>query len=108
MEEQTMKHILMVTLVLGALINGVCVPMPPPTATPPPDLPNLASEYGADQGHKLEIRTENGGQVGYDLFSGADGLGSCSLISVLQRNHRGSPRCFMNSSVQSETNGCII
>ena len=40
-----MKHILMVTLVLGALINGVCVPTPPPTATPPPDLPNLASEY---------------------------------------------------------------
>ena len=103
-----MKHILLVTLVLGALVNAACVPMPPPTVTPPPDMPNPASKYCADQGGKLEIRTEADGQVGYCLFSGASGLGSCSLISVLQRNCCSSPTCFSNSLVQSETKGCII
>jgi hypothetical protein len=29
MEEQTIKHILLITLVLGALVNAACVPMPP-------------------------------------------------------------------------------
>jgi putative hemolysin len=68
MEEQTMKHILMVTLILAALINGACVPMPPKPTTPPPNIPNPASKYCADQGGKLEIRTEAAGQVGYCLF----------------------------------------
>jgi len=63
-----MKHILMVTLVSGVLVNAACVPMPPPTATPPPDLPNPAAKFCVDQGGKLEIRDEAGGQAGYCLF----------------------------------------
>jgi putative hemolysin len=63
-----MKQILMVTLMLGALVIGACAPAPAPTPTSPPDMPNPASKYCVEQGNKLEIRSEAGGEVGYCLF----------------------------------------
>jgi putative hemolysin len=44
---------------------------PLPTATTAAGLPNPASKFCEDQGYRLEIRDEAGGQVGYCIF--ADG-----------------------------------
>jgi putative hemolysin len=41
------------------------------TMASPLNMPNPASQYCVDQGYKLEIRDEAGGQVGYCIF--ADG-----------------------------------
>ena len=62
-----MKQILIVILMLTTLaVIAACAPPPPPVAEP--NLPNPASVHCADQGGKLEIRDEAGGQVGYCLF----------------------------------------
>ena len=66
-----MKQALSVILILAAILAAACGPEPAPTAAPTgpaAGLPNPASKYCADQGYKLEIRDEAGGQVGYCLF----------------------------------------
>ena len=63
-----MKRILIVPLILGALVISSCVPVPTPTPVSPSGIPNPASKYCVDQGGKLEIRDEAGGQVGYCVF----------------------------------------
>ena len=62
-----MKRMLIITLLVGVLIIAACGPQPTP-APAPVGMPNPASVYCADQGYKLEIRTEAGGEVGYCLF----------------------------------------
>ena len=59
-----MKRILIVPLILGALVISSCVPVPTPTPVSPSGIPNPASKYCVDQGGKLEIRDEAGGQAG--------------------------------------------
>jgi len=61
-----MKRILIVTSVLAVLIIAAFGPVPTESA---PGLPNPASEFCADQGYRVEIRTEAGGEVGYCIFS---------------------------------------
>jgi len=64
-----MKRILIVALVLVVLILAACGPKPTPAPTgSAPGLPNPASKSCADQGYKVEIRTEAGGEVGYCIF----------------------------------------
>jgi len=60
-----MKRILIVTLVLAVLIIAALSPAATGSA---PQLPNPASKFCADEGFKVEIRTEAGGEVGYCLF----------------------------------------
>jgi putative hemolysin len=86
-----MKRIVFV-LLLSLLILAACGPEPtavPPTAAPtaapteaapaaeptadttfesPLDMANPASVFCVEQGYELEIRDEEGGQVGYCLF----------------------------------------
>jgi len=59
--------LLLTTLVLAACGGGE--PSPVPTESPL-DMANPASKYCVDQGYKLEIRDEAGGQVGYCIFPG--------------------------------------
>ncbi len=66
-------EILVVALLLTALVSVACgrEPSPVPTAgttESPLDMANPASKYCVDQGYKLEIRDEAGGQVGYCIF----------------------------------------
>ena len=66
-----MKRIIVVLLFVGALGLAGCVPVPTPAPAPPeskPGMPNPASKYCVDQGGKLEIRDEAGGQAGYCVF----------------------------------------
>ena len=49
-----------------AYFRGECAPG---GKKPSVGIPNPASKYCADQGGKLEIRDETGGQVGYCVFS---------------------------------------
>jgi putative hemolysin len=42
---------------------------PLPTATTAAGLPNPASQFCENQGYRVEIRDEAGGQVGYCIFS---------------------------------------
>ena len=71
-----MNKIVMVALLLGILIVAACGAKPTPVPTPtadttfesPLDMANPASKYCVEQGYKLEIRDEAGGQVGYCIF----------------------------------------
>lgn len=62
-----MFRIVVVMLWLVSLVITACTPHPAPTLDQV-DMPNPASQHCADQGGKLEIRDEAGGQVGYCLF----------------------------------------
>ena len=64
-----MRGFLIATIVVGLLILAACGPKATPAPTEPaPGLPNPASAHCAEQGGKLEIRTEARGEVGYCLF----------------------------------------
>jgi putative hemolysin len=60
-----LKQILIVTMLLIVLVVSTCGLQ---ATEPVPDLANPASKHCVDQGGKLEIRTEAGGEVGYCLF----------------------------------------
>ncbi|MGD8623894.1 MAG: DUF333 domain-containing protein [Anaerolineae bacterium] len=66
-----MKRYLLVLIIAGALLVAACGSEP--TATPdafesPIDTANPASVHCVEQGYELEIRTEEGGSVGYCIF----------------------------------------
>ena len=64
-----MKQILIVALMLLTLaVIAACTVPPHPTVEAPIGMPNPASVHCADEGGKLEIRDEAGGQVGYCIF----------------------------------------
>jgi putative hemolysin len=64
-----MRRFLIVAVILGVLILAACGPQPAAAPTEPaPDMANPASVHCGEQGGKLEIRTEAGGEVGYCLF----------------------------------------
>jgi len=60
-----MKRILAVTLLLAVLAIAACAAQP---TEPAPGMANPASVFCVDQGGKVDIRTESGGEVGYCLF----------------------------------------
>jgi putative hemolysin len=68
-----MRWVLLVLLILMAASLSACggEPSPVPTADTfqsPLNLANPASKYCVDQGGRLEIRDEVGGQTGYCVF----------------------------------------
>ena len=66
-----MKYKSIFALILAALIISACTLQPAQAPTSPEssaDMPNPASQHCADQGGKVEIRDEAGGQVGYCIF----------------------------------------
>lgn len=65
-----MKHGSILTLILMTLVICACATQSLPLSTPeaPIYMPNPASVHCTDEGGKLEIRDEAGGQVGYCLF----------------------------------------
>jgi len=64
-----MKLLSVVPLLL-AIVASVLVgcTAPPPPASPTAEMPNPASKYCVEQGGKVEIRTTEGGEVGYCVF----------------------------------------
>ena len=63
-----MKQILIVILMLTMLaVVDVCTVQAPPQIKTP-DMADPASEHCLDEGGRLEIRDEAGGQVGYCIF----------------------------------------
>ncbi len=60
-----MRRTLIVTLIVAILVITACSPQ---ATEPALDMANPASKFCADQGFKVEIRTEAGGEVGYCLF----------------------------------------
>lgn len=87
-----MKRILVGTLILGAMVTGACSPKLAPgtiTSEAPVGMPNPASKYCLDQGYRLEIRTEAGGESGYCIFPDGSECeewsflrGECGPVSV--------------------------
>ncbi|MGB2910840.1 MAG: DUF333 domain-containing protein, partial [Anaerolineales bacterium] len=87
-----MKRILVGTLILGAMVTGACSPKLVPgaiTSEAPVGMPNPASKYCLDQGYRLEIRTEAGGETGYCIFPDGSECeewgflrGECGPVSV--------------------------
>ena len=68
-----MRRVLLLLVIVAALGLSACggEPSPVPTADTfesPVQLANPASKYCVDQGGRLEIREEAGGEAGYCIF----------------------------------------
>ena len=65
-----MKRVLITILLLTFFVVTACTAPLPAAATPTviADMANPASVHCADLGYELEIRDEEGGQVGYCIF----------------------------------------